>query len=88
MSQEETRRAVELKKYFTVLPAFRGIYHDIQYEYPEQENTFVNNPYVSADEVKLTVEQIRFLLREYSLLGEPEDLVRARYWPGDKEEKK
>lgn len=87
MSPEETRRALELKKYFSVLPAFRGIYHDIQYDYPDLVSTTVTNPYVSAEETTLTVEQIRTLLKEYKLLGMPDEPTQTRYWPGDKEEK-
>lgn len=87
MSPEETRRALELKNYFSVLPAFRGIYHDIQYDYPDLVNTTVTNPYVSAEEQPLTVEQTRILLKEYKLLGTPDEASEARYWPGDKEEK-
>lgn len=88
MSPEETRRALELERYFSVLPAFRGIYHDIQYDYPDLVSTTVTNPYVSAEEVPLTVEQIRALLKEYKLLGTPGEPTQTRYWPGDKEEKK
>ncbi|MFA5371211.1 MAG: polysaccharide biosynthesis protein [Sideroxydans sp.] len=87
MSPEETRRALELKKYFSVLPAFRGIYHDIQYDYLDIVSASVTNPYVSAEETPLSVEKIRLLLKEYKLLGTPDDSTQARYWPGDKEEK-
>lgn len=88
MSHEETRRAVELKNYFAVLPAFRGIYNDIQYDYPEFVSGSVVNPYMSAEEQALTVDEIRKLLEEYSLLGAPDEPSQARYWPGDKEERK
>ena len=88
MSSEETRRALELKSYFSVLPAFRGIYHDIQYDYPDLVSTTVTNPYVSAEESPHSVEKIRALLKEYKLLGAPEEETSTRYWPGDKEEKK
>lgn len=87
MSPEETRRALELQRYFSVLPAFRGIYHDIQYDYPDLVSSEVTNPYVSAEETPLSVEEIRRLLRDYKLLGTPEETTSARYWPGDKEEK-
>lgn len=87
MSQEETRRAVDLKHYFSVLPAFRGIYHEIQYDYPDLVTQDVTNPYVSADETALSVDQIRQLLQDYKLLGVPAETTRMRYWPGDKEEK-
>lgn len=88
MSPEETRRALELKQYFSVLPAFRGIYYDIQYDYPDLVSTTVINPYVSAEEQPYSIERIRTILKEYKLLGAPEKITDTRYWPGDKEEKK
>jgi len=87
MSPEETRRALELKRYFSVLPAFRGIYNEISYDYADLVNSTVTNPYVSAEEVPFSVGQIRQLLKDYGLLGEPEENADKRYWPGDKEEK-
>lgn len=88
MSGEETRRAIELQNYFSVMPAFRGIYQDIDYVYPGLKSSVVSNPYVSAEEASLSVEQIKVLLSNYKLLSEPAVLSHARYWPGDKEEKK
>lgn len=87
MSQEETRRALELKNYFCVLPAFRGIYHDIQYVYPELVSKVVTKPYISAEEKPLGVAQIRQLLKSYKLLTPPKIITSTRYWPGDKEGK-
>ena len=87
MSQEETRRAVELEKYFAVLPAFRGIYYDIDYDYPGIVSDTVTNPYVSENENACTVPKIREILHDNQLLGEPEEPTARRYWPGDKEEK-
>ena len=87
MSPEETRRAVELENYYSVLPAFRGIYHDIEYNYSGVTNETVNNPYVSADEKCLTTEETRGLLKEYDLLEAPKETTNSRYWPGDKEER-
>jgi len=87
MSDEEIRRAVELNQYFGVLPAFRGIYHDIDYDYIDLKSYVVKNPYISSEETPLTVDQIRQLLNDYKLLGAPEETSISRYWPGDKEEK-
>lgn len=86
MSDEETRRSVELKNYFAVLPAFRGIYHDIAYDYPDMLNADVTNPYVSAEEPAMSVQDIVELLKRHQLLGEPEETSDSRYWPGDKEQ--
>ena len=86
MSDEETRRSVELPRYFAVLPAFRGIYHDIPYDYPEVVTENVTNPYVSADEPAETPDWIQGFLERNGLLGEPDEETARRYWPGDKEE--
>ena len=71
MSQEEIRRAVELKDYFSVLPAFRGVYHDIDYDYPDVVTGEVTKPYISAEENPMTISEIRKFLRENDLLGTP-----------------
>lgn len=87
MSGEETRRSVELPEYFAVLPAFRGIYHDIDYNYEKILSTTVDNPYVSADEGALDPVALREFLQENGLLSDPAEATVQRYWPGDKEEK-
>lgn len=87
MSHEETRRTIELEQYFSVLPAFRGIYHDIDYNYSTTINTTVTNPYMSEQEQPLTVEEVKIFLRNNNLFEQPEDQTDKRYWPGDKEEK-
>lgn len=90
MSLEETRRAVELENYFSVLPAFRGLYKAIQYDYPETLNTEVCNPYISADEKPLGREELRDFLVRHGLLMPTPGLMEGpdrRYWPGDKEER-
>ena len=68
MSSEETRRALELERYFVVLPAFRGVYKDIEFTYPGLVSHEVDNPYVSADEPALSREELRSFLRENGLL--------------------
>lgn len=87
MSDEETRRSLELKDYFSVLPAFRGVYHDINYDYDGLITENVDNPYVSAVEQKLSVEEIIEFLDSNRLLSRPESEIMERYWPGDKEQK-
>jgi len=86
MSPEETRRTLELEQYFCVLPAFRGIYQDIDYSYNTIINTNVTNPYVSEDETLLSVEDIKLFLKKNKLLGFSKESAVRRYWPGDKEE--
>jgi FlaA1/EpsC-like NDP-sugar epimerase len=89
MSQEETRRAVELPRYFSVLPAFRGIYKDISYDYKEIVSSEVKNAYVSADEPALSQEELRSFLRKNKLLSTEAMSAKqpdVSYWPGDKGE--
>ena len=87
MSEEETRRAVELPNYFSVLPAFRGIYHDIDYSYQGMMSSEITNPYVSGNEPAMSVDEIKKFLQINNLLETPEEQTSSRYWPGDKEEK-
>ncbi|MDA8088636.1 MAG: polysaccharide biosynthesis protein [Nitrospiraceae bacterium] len=81
MSPEETRRAVELRDYFVVLPAFRGVYHEIDYgNCPGLVSSVVGNPYVSATEKPLSVEELRVFLKQSGLLetAEEEEVLDAR----------
>lgn len=88
MSYEETRRSIELPSYFSVLPAFRGIYQEIDYSYPDMVTDTVTNPYISADETSLSKEELRNFLTTNNLLVTEriEDHPSHRYWPGDKKE--
>ena len=65
MSHEELRRTIELKNYFSVLPAFRGIYHDIEYNYTETINTQVTKPYTSEYQQPLNVDEIKEKMYEW-----------------------
>ncbi|HJN81100.1 MAG: polysaccharide biosynthesis protein [Phycisphaerales bacterium] len=67
MTEEETTRAIELERYFVVLPAFRNLYEEISYNYSDDQRTGVDRPYVSRTEPAMTVEEIRSWLRESGL---------------------
>jgi FlaA1/EpsC-like NDP-sugar epimerase len=67
MTEEETARAIELERYFVVLPAFRNLYEEISYNYSGDQRTGVDRPYVSRTEPAMTVEEIRSWLRESGL---------------------
>jgi FlaA1/EpsC-like NDP-sugar epimerase len=84
MSHEETRRTWELELYFAVLPAFRCMYRDIDYDYPRLVSKDVNNPYISASEPVLKNDDLRQFLLNNRLLEAPEQLTHPdqRYWPG------
>jgi len=88
MSDEETRRTIELDKFFSVLPAFRGIYSNINYNYSTIVSELVEDPYVSEQQTSLTVKEVKaFLCSNKLLLGINSGEQNTRYWPGDKEEK-
>ena len=89
MSDEETRRSVELENYFAVLPAFRGVYRAIDYQYSDQLSDSVDDPYVSAEQKSLTKVELRDYLINNHLLEEvdcSDKTTDQRYWPGDKKE--
>ena len=68
MSTEETRRAVELKDYFAVLPAFRGLYREIPYNYEGLISDEVANPYISQDQPTMSKDELSQFLMRYNLL--------------------
>ena len=90
MSDEETRRSIELEKYFAVLPAFRGVYKRIDYQYADTVSSVVDDPYNSARQTTLCAADIITLLDGYGLCDLPDvnsQWTRStRYWPGDKED--
>jgi FlaA1/EpsC-like NDP-sugar epimerase len=84
MSLEETRRSLELELYFAIIPAFAGIYRNIQYEYPTILSRNVTNPYHSANEAPLTRAKLRDFLNANDLLLDDELTGKhplERYWP-------
>ena len=90
MSLEETRRSWELKRYFVVKPAFRGIYHNIDYQYSDMVSKTVDNPYHSGNEKTLSKLELTAFLKRNKLLWEDTDASKhpdQRYWPnGEKQE--
>jgi len=86
MSQEETRRAIELEKYFTIMPAFRGIYRDIKYDYSGVVSTNIDRPYISQEGPFMTQAELRDFLSGNNLLKShiyTDSHPSERYWPGD-----
>jgi FlaA1/EpsC-like NDP-sugar epimerase len=84
MSQEETRRSLELPLYFSVLPAFKGLYRSIHYDYHDVITDQVNNPYHSGNETSLTRVELHDFLVKNHLLHENLDECKhpeERYWP-------
>jgi FlaA1/EpsC-like NDP-sugar epimerase len=84
MTIEETRRAWELPNYFAVLPAFKNIYRNIEYHYPDIISKTVTNPYESSREKPLPKETLRHFLISNHLLeddAEKDDHPAERMWP-------
>lgn len=68
MSDEETRRTWELPQMFTVLPAFRSVYQDIEYDYPEVLRREVPEPYVSSLGTVMSHSEIEDMLELCGIL--------------------
>jgi len=68
MNDEETRRTVELPDYFAVLPAFKGVYESIVYEYPDMGSVGVDDPYNSSIQPAMSKKELRTYLLENDLL--------------------
>ena len=87
MSHEESSRTIELTRYFAVLPAFRGFYKSVNYEYEDIVTEKVDCPYVSSEVNPLSPDELRSFLLDNRLLETTEQAeIDQRYWPGDKEE--
>jgi len=64
MSEEESRRSLELKNMFIIIPAFKSIYQSISYEYPDTVSDKISKPYISANERALEKEELkRYLIK-------------------------
>jgi len=70
MSEEETRRTVELTEMFSVLPAFRSVYEDIAYDYSDMVSSTVDQAYVSSPENSMPQETLKTFCRINGLLSE------------------
>jgi FlaA1/EpsC-like NDP-sugar epimerase len=84
MNDEETRRALELLRYFVVLPAFTCLYRDIQHHYRDLLATAVSCPYHSGNQPPLSKSELTRFLSENRLLDEDLTAMQhpaERYWP-------
>jgi FlaA1/EpsC-like NDP-sugar epimerase len=68
LNEEEVRRTVELDRFYAVTPAFKGVYHSIQYNYDGVVSARVTRPYNSAIEPSLTRDELRIYLNKHRLL--------------------
>ena len=79
MNDEETRRTIELPQYFGILPAFKSIYHDIEYDYPGMngQRVGVDRVYNSSAEPAMSRDELQTYLIEKNLLDTQEEEVAA-----------
>jgi FlaA1/EpsC-like NDP-sugar epimerase len=59
MSSEEYHRSSELKDMYVIIPAFKSIYQDIKYEYPDMVSTKPHKSYISETETPLTKDELK-----------------------------
>lgn len=70
MNDEEIRRAVELERYFVILPAFKSVYEKIEYNYGGTKKRSVELPYNSSVQKPMSGEELRGFLIKNSLLDD------------------
>lgn len=68
MSAEEFHRASELKDMFVIIPAFKSIYENIKYEYPDMVSTKLHKSYISENETPLTKVELKKYLIDRKVL--------------------
>lgn len=68
VSDEELRRTWEMENFFVVLPAFRGVYEPIDYDYPGVVSRKVDRPFNSSAGTVLDRETLRRYLLRHGLL--------------------
>ncbi len=87
MTEEETRRTLELEKYFVIRPAFSSYYSGSMDDYPDQISDRIDIPYNSSNDVPMTKDRLREFLYENELLEEePYEnyMPDRRYWGDEK----
>ncbi len=67
INDEEVRRTIEIDDFFTVLPAFKGVYIDEEYDYGSVERP-VNRIYRSDKETSLTLDELIRYLKDKKLV--------------------
>ncbi len=72
MTQEETRRSLELEDMFVTLPAFREVYRR-EYVYPHVKSKQVERAYVSSGENPLSKEELKAYLLRHRIFERVED---------------
>jgi FlaA1/EpsC-like NDP-sugar epimerase len=77
MSEEETRRTMELEEMFSVMPAFRGVYKNIDYDYPGIIREQIDAAYVSENADPMSIDDIKQYLTQNRILENTEKEMTA-----------
>ena len=67
INDEEVRRTIEIDDFFSVLPAFQGVYNNIDYNYKDSQEK-VNRIYRSDKEKSMTLEELKNYLIDKKLV--------------------
>jgi FlaA1/EpsC-like NDP-sugar epimerase len=68
MNTEETRRVIELEKFYVVAPAFRSVLNDVSYRYDGMLDVGLGEPYNSANAEAMPREAVGPYLKANGLL--------------------
>jgi FlaA1/EpsC-like NDP-sugar epimerase len=69
INDEETRRTIDLPQYFAVIPAFKSVYNDIDYSYPDMDEVGVDKTYTSNQGEPMTKKQLKDYLISNELIS-------------------
>jgi FlaA1/EpsC-like NDP-sugar epimerase len=73
MSSEETRRALQLERYFVIRPALGEVKEPAADLYAELVATELDQAYTSKAQAAFTKEELRAFLHDHELLGDAEE---------------
>jgi len=73
MTDQEVHRSLELKDMFVVTPAFKFLFQDIKYKYPDTVSEKISTPYISENEPPLSKEEIEEYLIKNRVLNQVEE---------------
>ncbi len=69
MNEEETRRTIDLPEFFVVLPAFKAVYDNINYNYPGMKGVGVENSYTSENGNAFAQHELKEYLINHKLFN-------------------
>ena len=73
MSDQEVSRSMELKDMFVVTPAFKSLFQNIKYEYPDTVSKQIKTSYISENETPLNKSEIEDYLTKNRVFEKVEE---------------